>query len=435
MPSRKPRRASSRGSDGGDEGANARLLLPALRGQMGDWVYYVCLISLRDIADRVHMADEIHPSKDLNELIQRELTGNALKITDYLLHQKQRFLNALVLAVYGGEPQWYEIEVRESVQITPSEIPETVEMSIGALALRGDERLFAVDGQHRVKGIQGALLRDSRLAGEQVSAIFVAHRADAAGRTRTRRLFTTLNRYAKPVTTYEKIALDEDDVVAITVRALLDRHPVLVGKVSTARSRNLPASDDRSFTSLPALYDAMDLVLRDVPQRQWTSLKRFRADDVLLQHYYGRAAKFWDLLSHQFKAIQELSVAIDQRDVVRRYRNVQGGHLLFRPVGLSVFARALRALLDDGSELEEAVASLTRAPMDLAAEPWASVLWSSAVGRMMTSGDNVRVAVGLLVYGSGGNLARIRMNADRLLDEWAGVSNRDRGSLVLPQWV
>ena len=43
---------------------------------------------------------------------------------------------------------------------------------------------------------------------------------------RTRRLFTTLNRYAKPVKKSEIIALDEDDIIAIITRELVEKYPL-----------------------------------------------------------------------------------------------------------------------------------------------------------------------------------------------------------------
>ena len=51
-----------------------RVLMPALRAAMGDWVYYVATMSMDELALRVDFAQEVHPSKALNELIQRRLT-------------------------------------------------------------------------------------------------------------------------------------------------------------------------------------------------------------------------------------------------------------------------------------------------------------------------------------------------------------------------
>jgi len=58
------------------------------------------------------------------------------------------------------------------------------------------------------------------------SVQFSSHNNKTERVAKTRRLFATLNRYAKPVSLTEIIALDEDDVVALTCRDLLENHPL-----------------------------------------------------------------------------------------------------------------------------------------------------------------------------------------------------------------
>ena len=88
-----------------------RFFLPALRATMGDWVYYISFMSMEDIATRVSVVDDIHTSESLKEWLQRDITDNSLKITEYLLIQEQRLFNAIVVGTYGGEPNWHEISV------------------------------------------------------------------------------------------------------------------------------------------------------------------------------------------------------------------------------------------------------------------------------------------------------------------------------------
>ena len=86
------------------------LILPALRGAIGDWIYYVCLMPMAEIGNRVSYADEIHPDRALSQLIQRSLEGpRARRIADYLKSTKERFFSSLVLATYGGSPDWLEV--------------------------------------------------------------------------------------------------------------------------------------------------------------------------------------------------------------------------------------------------------------------------------------------------------------------------------------
>ena len=86
-----------------------RLLLPCLRGAIGNWVTYTCLMRLDDIATLVSFADDVHKSKRLCQMIQRELSSKRREeIGEYLLHDDEAFFNSLVVAVYDGEPQWHQ---------------------------------------------------------------------------------------------------------------------------------------------------------------------------------------------------------------------------------------------------------------------------------------------------------------------------------------
>src|SRR5947207_2272968 len=92
--------------------ASSVLLLPALRSTMGTWIYYTAAMRLGDVAARVRLAQDIHTSSSLNELIQRALDRRAGDISEYLVTQKkERFFNAIVIGVYGGDPEWLDLRV------------------------------------------------------------------------------------------------------------------------------------------------------------------------------------------------------------------------------------------------------------------------------------------------------------------------------------
>ena len=191
-----------------------QLILPALRARMGQSWYYISAMRMSDIAERISVAEEIHTSQSLRDLLQRTLSGDRTKkITDYLVEQDQRFFNSLVVGTYGGDPKWHEVSIRGTPSTIETELPGHLEGVLGILVLDGNEKLFAIDGQHRVAGIREALKRNEDLEKEEVSVILVAgvtqeHRQDdPEGFERTRRLFTTLNRYAKPVSKRDNIAV------------------------------------------------------------------------------------------------------------------------------------------------------------------------------------------------------------------------------------
>ena len=114
-----------------------------------------------------------------------------------------------MVGIYGGTPDWFPVDVEEVGELQPLNLSERSRESLGILQLSGDEKLFAVDGQHRVEGIKIALENAPHLADEELTVLFVGHSQTPEGTSRTRRLFTTLNKYAKPVTPDEIIALDE----------------------------------------------------------------------------------------------------------------------------------------------------------------------------------------------------------------------------------
>lgn len=229
-----------------------RQLFPALRCRTGDTIYYVSYLSFQDVEDWIKPTDEIHRSKKLSDWIQRQLIkGHAEKISAYLLNHKERFFNALVIGIYGGQPSWAPLSVSapaaEDITIT-DEVREMLGSSVGMLHFQGDEKLFAVDGQHRVAGIKQAVETDSDISQDEIVAIFVGHTSTRAGEQRTRRLFTTLNKTARRVSEADRIALDEDDGFAVVTRRLIDEFRLFkLGKlIDSAPSAALKQGDDEA---------------------------------------------------------------------------------------------------------------------------------------------------------------------------------------------
>lgn len=414
------------------------LPLPALRASMGDWVYYICFMTLRDVALRIYTAEELYTAPVLRELLQRTVSGNRRnEISSYLLSQPQRFFNSLVVGSFGGHPKWHELAVHDPQTRVPS-WPPYMEGSLGVLTLEGTERLFAIDGQHRVVGIREAVRLRPELGQEEVAMILVPgvtseqREHDPQGFERTRRLFTTLNRHAKAVTTRDIIALDEDDVVAIVTRFVLDTHPLARGRISLNRTSSLSRSDRTNFTSVVALYDALNTILRDREPKAWSAYRRSRPSDDELEGYTRSATSFLDSLGRAFPCVGRLRGPGDATEAVSLYRHPQGGHLVFRPVGLLLVTKAMRLMIDDGLSSQVATERLAGVPMDLAEPPWAGLLWDLQNQRMITDANNQRAALWLLYRSLGGDLARVGVSDTQLRKELAGLLNRPQDEVALP---
>ena len=417
-----------------------RLFLPALRATMGDWVYYISFMSMENIATRVRVADDIHTSKSMEGWLQRDITDNSVKITEYLLIQEQRLFNAIVVGTYGGEPNWHEISVTGR---DFDEVPEGTEGSIGLLELRGDETLFAIDGQHRVKGIAGALKENEALKTEEVCTIFIRgvissrRDRDPEGFQRTRRLFSTINRYAKPVRKRDIIALDEDDVVAITTRRLLEDHPLLMNKVAMGMTKSISRTDGTNLTTIVTVYDVVDIVL-SVGQPSWKDYKRWRPPDPRVEEFYGEATEFWDALCHNFASLKELRDSSPKENVAGKYRSTEGGDLLFRPVGLMLIGRVFADLRSSaGLGITETINLIGRCPTNLASYPWLGLLWDNTNRRMLTTKENQKVARQLLFYALGGDLSRrpFKTSLENLKKELSGILKQQSSNVQIDRYV
>jgi DNA sulfur modification protein DndB len=376
------------------------LQLPTMRGVMGDWVYYVTLLPFREVSNRIKKTTEVHSSKLLRDLIQRALTPRSKKIAVYLRSQPQRFFNAIVVGVYEGEPQWHQLSVRQSKLFDPVSLDDRVAESIGILTLRGDEKLFAIDGQHRVEGIKEFVKENGHVKNleDEICTIFVAHSSKASGLQRTRRLFATLNRYAKPVSLTEIIALDEDDVVAMACRDLLERHPLFKeGRISTTNQKALAPTDKTNITSLIALYQSMDTYLMDRSRSSWATFKTVRpAEEAVVPTYIGKAHKFWTLLANTIPELKSVESLEPGDPLASRLRSRKGGDLLFRPIGPPMIVRALKKAEKMGMNEEEFIKRFARIPRSLSKSPWFGLLWDGA--NMVTGDKNQKLAEDLILW-------------------------------------
>ena len=354
------------------------IVLPALRGVMGDWVYYSCLMSLYELSERVNYAKEIHKSAGLSDMIQRQLEDErGRQIAQYLKMQPQRFFNSLVVATYGGQPNWHSVSAIRSDDLQDLD-QETIE-SVGFLTLSGDEKLFALDGQHRLAGIRTALTNGSeQVRYDEVSVILVAHLETSEGLERTRRLFTTLNKTAKPVSKGDIIALDEDDVMSISVRRLIEETELFSGqRIAFVASNNMPSANRESLTTIGNLYDILTILFTNAQshlKKRKIDLQNVRPSDQDLDAYFNYATEFFLLLRGTFGELSEFFDAETPSGVVTKYRGPHGGKATFRPLGLEIITQII-ARLTLRMPLHLAVNLASKLPRDLDSAPYLGLMW------------------------------------------------------------
>lgn len=377
--------------------------IPALRAKMGIWIYYISTLSFNDIAKYVSpINNELHSSSLLSEMIQRSITDNYKSIAHYLETQDEHFFNALILAVYDGNPEWNELRIE-------GENGQDI-YDLGLLSLNGKEKIFPVDGQHRVEGIKQAIKKKPELGEDRIAVIFVGHSKDEIGMQRTRRMFSTLNRYAKPVSMRDIIALDEDDIVAIASRELIDNTKLFLDdKILDAKTKAIPESNTKAFTSIIQYYNCnkelLKLMLKDIDVKGTDNKKlrgkkkidefiKHRPNDEMINSFVDLCKKYWECL---------FSKCIDYFQCdnceVGNYRNKNGGHLFFRPISLFPFTKVMVYInaetnLDFNQILE-------RFPDDILwiQHPlWKKIIWDHEQKKMITSHQKLIERLLLYIY-------------------------------------
>lgn len=392
---------------------------PTIQAIMGDWYYYITTLPFYEVARRIRPATELVAPRNMNFWIQREvITRRQRQIANYLINQKERFFPGIVVGVYLGEPKWYEIDVDEnSIFGTPGLDPR-FKHSLGILELDAGEKLYAIDGQHRVAGIREALklLKANkneeayqRLAHETLSMVFVAADIDQEGHLeRVRRLFTALNKQAKRVSEAEIVALDEDDPAAIVTRWLATDYEGLnreapatnggpgMGLIQMGTRNEIQPKNRHSVTTIVTLFTMTKRVFQGELARLNRKHRGSRPEEEELRQLFEEAVRMWELLKKHVPPLADVLGTDPQEERAGKYRSEKGGHILFRPVGQQAFAGALGVLRSRQVEMEQAIAHLCDLPMDLAEIPWRLVLWDPNTNSMVNR--NKTLAEALFLY-------------------------------------
>lgn len=365
--------------------------IPALRAQIGNWSYYVTTLTFEQVNSYVSKIDEhLHKSESLKDLIQRSITNNFISIKDYIINQPEVFFNSLVLAVYDDYPDWREIEFSYGEN-------ETYQM--GLLDFPGSHKIFPVDGQHRVEGIKAALLEKPELKDQRIAVIFIGHKNDEQGMQRTRRLFTTLNRYAKPVKDDDVIALDEDDIVAIITRNLLEEYILFSGKrVVNAKQKAIPPNNKDAITSIITLYQANIEIFKvfyeekfdkKPTKKRLAEFLKFRPSDDLISSFQEYVITYWNAFKTKLSFVAEFLT--NQENAAEYYRNIDaGGNLVFRPIGFLPLIKASLVIYQrEGKSFEDIFEQFNGINFSLNTPPWLYVLWNPIDHKMIMNSDTV----------------------------------------------
>jgi DNA sulfur modification protein DndB len=358
---------------------------PAIRASIGSWVYYVATMSFKEISKYVKRVDnELHKSDLLKTMLQRSITDNYKSIAKYIETQEERFFNALILAVYDGEPQWHEVRL---------EYDDGEEFyNLGILELTDDVKIFPIDGQHRVEGIKKVVGESTNYDSERIPVVFVGHKTDEEGMQRSRRLFSTLNRYAKPVSMRDIIALDEDDAIAIVSRSLIDDNPFFAsGQILDSKTKAIPDSNNTAFTTIITFYECnqeliwLNIANKDIKNidgrkvRGRSKIKeyiRIRPSDSDIEALHATCLSYWSAIVAAFPELSDYMQA--SPPMTSAYRNRNGGSILFRPAMQIPLAKAVVRIVHSKQESFDSAFRRFPKPLTSLINPiWNNLVWNN----------------------------------------------------------
>lgn len=379
------------------------ILYPALRAHMGNWDYYVVKMAMKDVVKEVGFASEVYENKTLDDAIQRGLNEGRVKreIVRYLALREDRFFSSIVVAALGGNPIFTPVEITADPKFSLFKAGRLDE-AFGILTFDGGQKYFALDGQHRLKSIQALIDKEDgspevpqNFPDEEISVIMLVRQEedDDEFLRRYRRVFSSLNRYAKPTDKNTNIIMDEDDVTAILTRRLLTEHSFFqwTGRPNTSpklqTDRKPIRSGESYFTSLQTLYE-MNETLLSTPKREQSGVfkkesKQFRMPEDDLDDMFEELVCYWNGL------LDGIDV-LDSDPAKMRAHEVEGpsdeglmSHLLFLPIGQVMSMRVFRVLLNrrltnvdspDQSEIKDCASVLSRVDWNLRNPPWTGLL-------------------------------------------------------------
>ena len=385
------------------------ILYPALRARLGTWTYYSVKMSARELSETVKFAHEIYEDRTLDQAIQRVLNEGRVKkeIVSYLKRQEDRFFSSIVVAALNGDPKFYPVRIADDPQFAILSDDNRLNESFGVLKFDGTQQYYALDGQHRLAAIKTLLDANNPradgapedFAKDEFSVIIVVPNR---GETREvflqkyRRLFSNLNRYAKPTDQTTNIIMDEDDAFAILTRRLITEHHFFKSagrqaesvRVKTDPGKNLRTGESY-FTSLETLYEMNKNLLRarwrentgwgpngGEKEKEFT---RFRPPEEYLNALFDELVMYWDALLREIPDLH-------REPSKMRTHNLEGSNpaeyddnLLFWPIGQELLTEVARAAIDRRAQdprqpkpedIQRAIKGLGRVSWSLHKIPW-----------------------------------------------------------------
>jgi DNA sulfur modification protein DndB len=374
--------------------------IPALRADMGTWTYYITRMRAAEICEQVGIASETEEWENLSieDLYQRDLNNRRVEkqIAPYLAQNKDRFFGSIIVMVRDVRSVEFEgmAKIGNDVPVSYRNLSEDIGFLTLGISVDGAPSvgLVALDGQHRLAAlrhvVRGYVAGECavEVADDEVTVLFVVPESIES----TRRLFTTINRSARKVSTHDVLLMGEDDARAIVARRLAS------SKVLAPRGlENLPLikwdsntmpDAAESWTTLNALNTFVEVVAT-ILRLQCAVLDDYtdRPSNNDLDALFNESLRWTELL---FKAFPIMTIVAGDPTTIPDQRKPESEYsVLYKPAGFVVLVLALQSLIQlEGGGLdsvEDSIQALTKVNWSIKSQHWQGLLFD-ARGKIST---------------------------------------------------
>ena len=229
--------------------------VPAIKGLIGDKLYYQCTMNAKDLIARTEAVEEYFSEDDIKEqgekgTLQRKLNSRYLtEVAPYLLRNKDRFIPSIVVNLDTELCEFSSLEdFTVSVEGKMHRVKDSIQFdyrdqasNIGFLHIKDVGSMYILDGQHRMAAYRAAirpsdkekksLLKEfedkdevhlmdnsSELKKDQISVLFVLLK----DKVEMRKLFTDVNSNARSISQSEKIGMAERNGYFKIIQNIID---------------------------------------------------------------------------------------------------------------------------------------------------------------------------------------------------------------------
>lgn len=399
-----------------------------IRANLGTTTYYIAKMTAGQLIDLVGFAMEMPEwdSMTADEKMQRTL--DVIRVVNdlvpYIVEDPDKFFGCLIIDIYRG----FDEMIFESVGEVLSNLPAAYKQPLkdmGFLTFPGNERLIALDGQHRllalriaIKGLLGLpgtvtkvspswnlLKPHPELAGEEISVIFVEH----TDNTKIRKIFNKVNRYARQTSRSDNIITSDDDVFAVIARRLISEGEPLApinGIDLVNWKNNTLSSRSKHLTTLSALYTMSETLLRDYK----LSSKMLPEEDEI-EEAYKFVSDFWKISLDKINAFRQY---INLTEADRPITGLRETNLLLKPVTQMALAHTARMAQSKGFKWEDIVKKINQIDWSFENELWFNILIIPSANKKMITGKEA-------IRGAGMVISYLVMGRDMTKEELADV--------------